>query len=133
MQSIPKLAAKLLLGTLCVSGGAATAWAQAPAEPATQARGDDGIAAAPEEGTRSNFIVTGVRVGGSWDDNALNSPAGNKLQDELISVEPHLALHLARPRTKASFDYTPGFTFSQEVSQYNARSQTLSGTAEHRL
>src|SRR5438067_2163593 len=133
VKLISKITVQLLLSGVCACAGAVTAWAQAPAEPATQAPADDGIAVVPEEGTRSNLLITGVRVAGSWDDNALNSAASNKLQDELISVEPHLALHLARPRTKASFDYTPGFTFSQEVSQYNARSQTLSGTAEHRL
>src|SRR5256885_3952166 len=132
MKLIPKIAVQLLLSAVCACSSAATAWAQAPAQPATQVA-DDGTAAEPQEGARSNFVVTGVRVAGSWDDNALNSLGAGKVQDELISVEPHLAWQLARPRTKASFDYTPGFTFSQEVSQYNARSQTLSGTAEHRL
>ena len=93
------------------------------------------VAGAPPAGlepaARSNFMVTGVSVSSTFDDNIFNVGGNNsRTLDELVSINPHIQMHLDRPRTGWSLNYAPSVSFSQNAPQYSTNSEFLNAVAK---
>jgi hypothetical protein len=115
---------------LCLLAFASAAFAQ-DAGNAAQAGAPP---AAMEPAARSNFVVTGVSVSSTFDDNIFNAAGNNsRTLDELVSINPRFQLQIDRPRTGWLFNYAPSVSFSQNAPQFSTNSEFLNSTFNHKF
>lgn len=85
-----------------------------------------------EETSKTDVLVTGFRVSGDFDDNALNDNR-NKQSNLVTVLEPELGWKLSRSRVEWNLSYRPGFARSYPLQTYNSRSQLLDTAMRFRL
>ena len=146
----------LLLITAFVASTAASAWTQASEAPVTDGqRGDsnqseDSAPASPttpwlpvaingetgglrflSEGV-TNLLSGGLTFGSSYDDNAY-SDNSRRVGNVSYIVSPNLAIQEIRPRTMLTFNYSPGFTANQRLSQRYDYAHNLDFNLQYRI
>lgn len=115
-------AAMLLLAGTAV---AQTAAAAAPANQGTSPLLFAGQA------PRNNLLSVGLSASGSYDPNGMNT---NPAQGALISVfSTPLTFAVDRPGWSANLRYTPQYTYSADLSNYNSMAHIAGGTLSFRV
>lgn len=79
----------------------------------------------------TNFLVGGVSLAATFDDNALNTTT-NPVSDTAYSILPHIALDQSRGRAKWSLDYAGGLTVNQRLTNRNQGSHSVGFESEYR-
>jgi hypothetical protein len=122
---MPKLLITLLLLSSAVLQG------QQPINPAALGSGSiitDGAS------SRNNTVGVGMTVAGVFDDNATNPMnTAQALSDYRFSVQPQLSLDLERSRLSSVLSYSPGYTYSSNISAYNSASHVASADVRYEL
>jgi hypothetical protein len=79
-----------------------------------------------------NNLTTTISVSAHIDDNALNDNS-NKLTDVISSFVPSFAWTLTRQRWTLQTEYTPSFSYSLEIPNYNTVAHSLNNSLALRL
>jgi hypothetical protein len=81
---------------------------------------------------RGNQISGGMTVASGYDDNAL-SQNGRQVGNTSFTFLPTLSWQQSRPRSLVDFNYSPGFTVNQRLSELNSSTQDAGLNAQFRL
>lgn len=81
---------------------------------------------------RTNYLDGGLRLGTTFDDNALNT-SSDRLYDVGYSILPDIALRQSRGRLNWMLNYAAGFTVNQRLSARNQGSHDLGFESQYRL
>jgi len=84
------------------------------------------------EAPKTDLLVTGLRIANDFDDNALDDNH-HKQPNVVTVIEPHLGWNLSHPRLEWSLDYSPGFSISRPLQNYDSRSHLLDTVLRLRL
>lgn len=93
--------------------------------------GDAYAVSVGEEVGRSNYLSAGLVFTGAYTDNMYVGSTTGKVGDEQYSFQPTFYLARRSTRVNESFEYDPGFTIYQKLSELNGMSQQ--GQANYQL
>ena len=94
--------------------------------------GEKPVPAFSGELERGNQISGGMTVASGYDDNALTQK-GRPVGNASFSFLPTLAWEQSRTRSLLNFNYSPGFTVNQRLSELNSSTQNAALNAQIRL
>ncbi|HWZ43316.1 MAG TPA: hypothetical protein VNW97_07550 [Candidatus Saccharimonadales bacterium] len=111
---------------------AGSLWAQAGRQPGLAGEVLLPQRATETESSRSNWLVTGVRISNDFDDNALSDDR-NKQAEMISSIELHAGWLVSRPRFNWMTDYRFGVSRHQQPSANTSQSHLLDTDLQLRL
>jgi hypothetical protein len=82
---------------------------------------------------RSNYLHGGLSFRSAYGNNAVTGANGQPISEMSYTVAPVLALDETTSRLHSELSYSPGFTFYQQTSDFNAANQNASIDFQYRL
>ncbi|HEX4310740.1 MAG TPA: hypothetical protein VHZ25_11985 [Acidobacteriaceae bacterium] len=80
---------------------------------------------------RSNYLNLGVTANVAYDDNVEGGYTGVSKGDVIYSIWPSVSLNRDSLRVREIFNYSPGFTFYQPSTIFNASDQSATGDFQY--
>jgi hypothetical protein len=82
---------------------------------------------------RTNYLLGGIRVSASYNDNLMEGGTTSPVSDETYSILPTVALERKTPYQRESLHYDSGFTIYQNRSELNSIAQSAMAKFEYRF